>query len=152
MKKIELKTGHVVLIDSDDYELVKNISWHMHPQGYAQGKIGRKNVLMHRMILQPPDGMDSDHINGNKLDNRRSNLRAVTRSLNAQNKPAYSGRKYKGVCFHKRAGRWVAYIKKDKKIRHLGCFTCEDEAARAYNKAAIELFGPLAKLNPVPQG
>ena len=100
---------------------------------------------------KPPGGLVVDHINRNKLDNRRSNLHFCNQSVNAHNKTSSSG--YKGVHYQKKnikTGKvWVAQITSNYKCRHLGSFTSPEEAAKAYNKAATELFGEYATLNQV---
>ncbi|MBN2130267.1 MAG: HNH endonuclease, partial [Sedimentisphaerales bacterium] len=104
---------------------------------------------MHREIMQPPPGMMVDHIDGNSLDNRRRNMRNCTNQQNMQNlakSPRASGR-FKGVYYDKRRRTWYARICHNGKSIHLGTFGTEIEAARAYDKAAMELFGEFACLN-----
>jgi len=112
---------------------------------------GKRRVIhMHRVILQPKKGLDIDHINGNRLDNRRINLRYATRSQNNMNRFARcvtSKSPYKGVCWRAHAKRWKAYIKINKTQIHIGYFTTAEKAAKAYNKAAIKYFGEFANLN-----
>lgn len=91
-----------------------------------------------------------DHINGDKSDTRIINLRAATNAQNSQNKPKPKSNTsgYKGI---NRAGkRWSSYIAVNKKRIYLGTFTCKHEAAKAYNKAAIEYHGEFAYLNIIP--
>lgn len=110
---------------------------------------------MHIMLLGKKPGLDIDHINHNGLDNRRTNLRHVTRQQNMFNSRGYKKRTsiYKGVCQgkkNKKYGRWVSYIKHNGKTIYLGSFTDEVSAAKAYNNAAIEKFGKFACLNNLP--
>ena len=102
---------------------------------------------MHHVILPLKDGLQVDHINGNRLDNRKENLRLVTKSQNMMNrgvqKNSTSG--YKGVNEHQ--GKWRAYILENGKQKHLGVFEDKKEAARAYNKMAKLLHGEYAVLN-----
>jgi len=97
--------------------------------------------------------MEVDHINGDRLDNRRANLRIVTKQQNRQNIGKQSHRemtsRYKGVVQHPKTLRWRAIVKTGGKQRHLGYFATEHEAALAYNTAARELFGEFARLNEV---
>lgn len=91
-----------------------------------------------------------DHINGNTLDNRRSNLRFATKSQNSINSTKSSGvSNYKGVWFRQRKKPWVAEINKDGIKYYLGSYSNEVEAALAYNKKAVELFGEFAVENVV---
>ncbi len=95
--------------------------------------------------------MDVDHINGNRLDNRKCNLRLATRSQNLQNSRKRTGcsSRFKGVNWLGQNKRWRARIKVFGKEIALGCFISELEAAEAYNKAAKEHFGDFAKLNEI---
>ena len=103
---------------------------------------------MHNVIMKPSEGFIVDHINGNGLDNRRSNLRIVTRQQNTFNSVHKGGTsKYKGVALDKESGLWRAYIAKDGKRTWLGRFPDELSAAIAYDKAAKDMFGEYAKLN-----
>lgn len=143
--------GKFAIIDPDDYERVSKHRWLMDRDGYAVTWIrtpeGRRNVGMHRFINRTPSGLLTDHINGLKLDNRRSNLRSVTNSQNQANRGPMPGTsRYKGVS---RMGprRWVAGIKVDHKRRTLGEFTSEVAAARAYDRAARKVWGDHARLN-----
>jgi len=153
-----LKTGEPVLVDDEDLPKVEHIKWYRHQQGYATGYLpssfwGAKDwrlVLMHQIIL-PVDGK-TDHKNGNRLDNRKQNLRPASDYQNAQNirirtTPGKTSR-FKGVCWHvQRYGepKWMACCAG----KYLGSFTDEVEAAKAYNAKALEIFGEFAKLNPI---
>jgi hypothetical protein len=90
-----------------------------------------------------------DHINLNRSDDRLQNLREVTNQQNQFNRLPYLNKssKYKGVCWHKKANKWMAYIQKNGKSRHLGLFGKETLAAEAYNLAAKQLFGIYSYLN-----
>lgn len=121
--------------------------------GYPNGKIFGRSYLAHRVIWkmtygQIPDGQ-IDHVNGDKTDNRLCNLRIATAAQNQHNRPAYrtnqSGRK--GVSWHKRIGKWQARICLGGKLRSLGYFSSLDEAAEAYDRAALELHGEFARTN-----
>jgi hypothetical protein len=100
--------------------------------------------------------MITDHINRNPLDNRRSNLRCCLKSIDRQNAVKHEGKpdritssEHKGVTFKKQIKRWNARISFNGKRMSLGCYATEEEAARAYNKAALEFYGELARLNIV---
>lgn len=90
-----------------------------------------------------------DHINQDKLDNRIENLRPATRAQNAHNRTSYKGSssKFKGVSWHKYRNKYQASIRKNGKQYYLGIFDNAKDAARAYDKKAIELFGEFASLN-----
>ena len=161
---------HIVLVDKEDYPRVKDFRWVLrgvwgsrayaqtnipHPDGGwyypPNGKRRRRQMRaqMHRLIMNVPNGMVTDHINHNGLDNRKSNLRVCTCSENNRNKRSQKGSTsiYKGVCRHKATGKWRARIKFEGKRMHIGYFTDEKEAARAYDAKAKELFGEYALLN-----
>lgn len=154
--------GVFAICDWKDYETVKNFKWNTSSrQSRTQwvwahdpknADINRRKVAMHNLIMCPPEGLYVDHINGNGLDNRRSNLRIVTKQQNTFNSAHKGGTsKYKGVCLEKESGMWKAYITKDGKKKSIGRFALEDDAARAYDKEAISLFREHAKLNFLPK-
>lgn len=103
------------------------------------------------MGLMEGDGMTVDHRNHNTLDNRRSNLRVCTNSQNCANKKKASGKSsgYKGVTWFKRDNCWKAQIKVNYRNIHLGYFDKEADAAAAYNKSAIRIFGEFALINKI---
>ena len=105
---------------------------------------------VHRLITACPKGMVVDHINGDKLDNRKENLRICTMSENARNSKKHAdatSSQYKGVSFAKTRGCWVAQISAYGNRITLGSYTVEVEAAKAYNKAALFYFGEFAFIN-----
>lgn len=156
MKTIKLTNAPMyALVDSEDHEYLSQFKWRLIRHGYAarsqwipENKISTI-IYMHREILETPPGMDTEHINMNKLDNRKDNLRVGSRSQNMANIQARKGclSQYKGVSYLKRVGKWVAYIRKDYKQIHLGYFEKEKDAARAYDDKAKELFGEFASTN-----
>jgi hypothetical protein len=115
--------------------------------------IERRNVYLHHFIIgDPPPGMVVDHINGDRLDNRRANLRFCTLAQNKQNSRPYRGgtSRYKGVSWKrtgKGTGKWLARIRVDGKDIHLGFHKEEEEAAKAYDTAAIRYYGEFARTN-----
>lgn len=145
MAKIILPSGATVYVDAEDKALIGGFSWHI-GSGYAVAEIGsrkegtRKVIRMHRLIMGEPNGI-VDHINRNKLDNRRSNLRLSDRSKNGMNrpKPANNTSGYKGVSYHSKTKKWRAYITLEKHTQHLGLFSAPRDAHQAYAKAAKEL-------------
>lgn len=163
MRKIVLTQGKTTIVDDQDFEILSQISWYYH-KGYAartEIRDGKRHTLyMHRLLMKPPKGMIVDHINGNKLDNRRKNLRICNRAENNRNMIHYRSRKravthskYKGVYWvGGKKNPWVAQIRYNKRQIHLGYFSTEKEAALAYDQAAFELFGPFACPNFQAEG
>lgn len=159
--------GKVVLVDDEDFEELNQYDWFWSVskgKGYVRraykqdGKI--ITVYMHRVINKTPKDMVTDHKNGNTLDNRKSNLRSCTQGQNVHNSkgPKLNNKreapksKYKGVYPTSKKAKgnykpWCALIKR----MHLGRFDTEIEAAIAYNKKAIELFGEFAVINETDQ-
>jgi len=142
MKKIPLTQGKFALVDDDDYEKVSRLSWYVDKRGYAVNK-KIKITYMHRLIMNTPKEMETDHINGNKLDNRKINLRICTKSENMRNRKKQSNNTsgYKGVFWHHKANRWRAQIVINKKAKHLGLFDTPEEAGKAYREAELKYFG-----------
>jgi|CXWK01.1.fsa_nt_gi hypothetical protein len=143
--------GKSFIIDDEDYDLVSKWRWNIDDKNVVKRKVydkGKKySQILARMLLKPEKGMEVDHINGNRLDNRRSNLRICTRVQNEVNKPSQNKHGFKGIM--KKFRRWGAYAQKDGHVFYLGTFATKEEAARAYNKKAKELHGEFAWLNPV---
>lgn len=143
----------IVLVDDENYDQLKKITWHLHSAGYARTnfKINDKwtSIYMHRMIMDTPLKLDTDHIDGNKLNNLKSNLRVATHSQNLCNRKITKDltSQFKGVCWHKHNNKWHARIMLNYKYKHLGFFTDETEAAQAYNDMAVEIFGEFALIN-----
>ena len=132
------------IIDSEDYTKISQFKWYLDGRGYIVSS-GRRHKL-HRLILDVHDCLiQVDHINGNKLDNRKDNLRLVSNQQNQMNihKKKGTSSKYFGVCLDGRiklTNRWIASIKVDYKNIFLGRFNTEIEAALAYNNAS-EKYG-----------
>jgi len=155
--------NHIILIDDEDYDKIKNITWHIgyerHSGGYyVLSKIWVKEekkqyqIAMHRIIMDCPKGMIVDHINHNGLDNRKCNLRICTHSENGRNVKKHridTSSRYKGVCKKTKEKNYSAQITIDKKRIHIGTFKTEDQAAIAYNIAALKHHGEYASLNNV---
>jgi len=133
MKKIILTNKQIVLIDDKDYEVISKHNWYLSNGGYAISSMKAKNVRMHRFILNAPVGEIIDHINGNKLDNRRKNLRICTPKENIWNRHS----KNIGIRHHKYyKGRvWEAKIGLNYKTIYLGSFYTKKEAQKAYSIA-----------------
>lgn len=155
VNSIPLTQGKSAIVDADDYEYLSQFNWHYTKTGYAARKIKKNGAFtslkMHRDIMNPSPDRHLDHINREKLDNRKSNLRFCTDAENNLNKAPRKGcaSKYKGVWWSKERKKWVAEIKRGEKRIRLGRFICEKAAALAYNKAASDLHGEYAYLNEV---
>lgn len=160
MKQIQVGEC-VALIDSEDAELVAGFAWRPlrqdHGTIYAHAWRGSLHLYMHRLILGVPEDRETDHANGNGLDNRKDNLRCATHSQNLANTGKIQLNRqptsqFKGVCWDKSRSRWAVYIAtgEARKRRGLGRFTSEEDAARAYDVAALDLWGDFARLNFEP--
>jgi uncharacterized Rmd1/YagE family protein len=157
MKGIKLTQGQFAIVDEEDYYYLNEFKWYFYRrrnQVYAKTcvTINKKRVhlLMHRLIMDASKKC-VDHINGNGLDNRKSNLRLCERHENALNRVInynnVSG--YKGVSWFKVVKKWRAQIQYKKVVYHLGCFEKRIDAAKAYNEAAIKYHGEFANLNKI---
>lgn len=153
MKQIKLNgkygLGKVALVDDEDFIKVNDFKWYRsgkYPVRSLGKRPNRTKISLHRFLMNPNKKMMVDHINGNGLDNRKSNLRICTNSQNIMNakKSEQRSSKYKGVC-RNTARPWRAYI--GRKI--LGSFATEKEAAQAYNSAAKKIYGDFARLNVI---
>ena len=148
MKAIPLTQGKVTFVNDEDYLKLSEHRWYAHKIGntyYAIRNSPRDplthqhyKILMHVVILDTPKGMDTDHINGNGLDNRRENLRIATRRENMQNQKNRHRRKtskYPGVWWSKQRNKWRACIEVNNKQYYLGIYSSEEKAARVYRMA-----------------
>lgn len=125
MKLIPLTQNKFTWVDDEDFELVSQFNWWFN-RGYARARVNGKRMYMHVLIMQPKEGEEVDHINHNKLDNRRINLRCCSHAVNIRNlKPKTS--KYSGVHYDKSRGKWRAEVNR----KFLGRFKTEIEAANA---------------------
>lgn len=150
MKEIPLTQNKCAIIDDEDFNKIASQKWWLSSQGYAEGtdQETRKKILMHRLILGVKPGMTTDHINGNKLDNRRENLRHATYQQNNWNVTKRKNKSgFKGVYWCKHIKRWKASIGYNKKLIHIGCFDTPEDAARAYDEASKKYFKEYSKPN-----
>lgn len=161
MREIPLTQGMIALVDDEDYTGLARWKWYYHKgstakTGYAKRKHSRqdgeqKTIFMHRIILNTPPKYQTDHINGNGLDNRKENLRVATHSQNKCNAGKYQNNTsgFKGVSWRKDRKRWLAYIRLGTQRIHIGYFKDKLKAASAYNKGATKCHGEFARLNQV---
>ena|SRR3990167_6132086 len=140
-------SDNVALIDDADAALVLAHKWKLHNDKWNDYAISSRGILMHRLIMDAKKGQIVDHEDRDGLNNRRGNLRFVTISQNKVNS-LYRKREPKGV--YPAGKKWTASIVVNNKIRHLGTFADQMDAARAYNEAAKAAFGEFAVLNKVP--
>lgn len=130
--EIQLTRGLVALVDADDYEWLNKLKWCAKKSRntfYAERCHG---VQMHSQIITIPKGMQCDHIDGNGLNNQRSNLRAVSVRVNSQNRHIKKTSKYPGIFWHKACGKWNARIRVGHRRISIGNFENEIDAANAY--------------------
>lgn len=148
VKFIELYKGrgHVIVDEKRFDELVKH-RWTLSTVGYAMRSLGRGNYQsMHSYLMPVAAPLITDHIDGDQLDNRESNLRAVTKAQNAMNSKIFSHNKsgHKGVCRHKN-GRWRAFIMVNQRQIHLGHFKKMEDAIAARKQGEEKYFGEFAR-------
>lgn len=166
MKEIQLTRGKSAKVDDDVFEELRRHRWctlrttsalHYAVRAYLGEDGNWHQARMHRIIWEMyrgpiPDGMQIDHVSGDSLDNRLENLRLCTQAQNnahqrPQLKKADAHSQYKGVTWNIKARRWQAQIQRDYEHRRIGFFDSENEAAKAYDKEARELFGEFAWTN-----
>lgn len=150
---VPLTQGQTAVVDAEDYEMVSQHNWFaakVNRSGFYALRYQTENrqpLAMHRSLMGVTSPISIDHVDGDTLNNRRSNLRICTNQQNQWNqKPRAGGSsKFKGVC--RVNGKWHAGIQVSMVQIGLGRFTDESDAARAYDRAALENFGEFAWLN-----
>jgi len=151
MRRIKLTNcNKYTTVDDCDYEKASSVTWAMTPDGYARrnvcvgkvdGKQKQKKLYLHRFLLDAPHGFDVDHKNHNRLDNRRSNLRILTRALNLLNRRAALSRKAKTYGVYKtKSGRWSANMSINDKTTRIGTFDTKRQAINARKQKEIERY------------
>lgn len=154
--RIALTKGQWSWIDEEDYPSVSRFKWCANEKEcgtYAVTYVrGYGYLTLHSFLMQPPPGKVVDHIDGDSLNNRRSNLRVVTQSQNLMNKRVRRNTvlRFKGVNWDKSRGKWMVKVQKEREVIWIGRFDDEIDAALAYNEAARIHFGEYARLNSIP--
>lgn len=151
-KQIPLTQGKVALVSEHRFEYLTQWQWHAFFNGwnwYAVRTVGKDTVYMHRDIMNAPAGMDVDHRDGDGLNNADDNLRVCTSTQNKANRSKQKNNKsgFKGVRWHERDGGYEANIQFNYKPIYLGRFETAQDAAKAYDAKAIELYGEFANTN-----
>jgi hypothetical protein len=147
LRKLWRPSGEFALVDAEDFHLVCHLKWRIHSDGYAitsqlgQPQTKRTNIYMHRLIIKPGKGLQADHINGNRLDNRRCNLRVATSSQNNSNNSrrriGLTG--YRGVSWCRHREKYVARVQHKNKEFFLGSYSDPKSAHAAYVRMAKKL-------------
>lgn len=157
MAEIPLSRGLVALVDVEDYARLMNYTWHAIMRDERPGwvyaassaRVGGviKRFYMHQLVANAWPGEVVDHVNRNSLDNRRANLRICKYWQNTVNSRAKIGRSgFRGVSAHP-SGTWHVALRHDGKRVNVGTFRDAEEAARAYDEAALKYHGAFASLN-----
>ncbi len=148
---VHMRCGKACTISTSTLDIVKPYNWCVEGTGYVMSRSGGKPIKMHRLILSAPKGIYVDHIDGNPLNNTIENLRMCRKQQNEFNTKIRMDNSsgYKGVSFSKSKRLYRAYINRDGKQYFLGYFLTKEEAAVAYNEAAVVLFGEFARLNQI---
>ena len=162
MRSIPLSRGQYAIVDDSDYETINIHKWSAMSGGvngctyYAvrnlprRAGFPRKKEYMHHIVLPPKKGFETDHKDGDGLNNCRSNLRYATKSQNRANRRMIEHTsRFKGVHWSKRDKKWVASIRFHNKQKELGRFSKEVEAAKTYNEAAKKYHGEFCVLNKI---
>ena len=140
-KKISVGHNLFAIVDDENYEELNKYHWYLNAvksnHRYAIRRSNGKQILMHRIINNTPEGFHTDHVNHNTLDNRKSNLRTVTSRVNQLNRKGLQPNNtsgIQGVSWHKPTNKWAAYGIAKKKMHHLGLFENKEEAGAAVAK------------------
>lgn len=160
MRRIKLTQGKYALVDDEDFDRINQFKWFAYYNEragywYARRMIrkanGKRSIQsMHRLIMNTPKELQTDHKNHNGIDNQRHNLRICTNAENHMNtikRKRNASSRFKGVYWHKAHKKWTAEIRLNGKLICLGDFINETDAAHTYDKNAKELFGEFAYLN-----
>jgi hypothetical protein len=139
MQYVKLTKGEFAIVDNEDFDNINQYKWYF-CKGYAVRDIGgrknRKTIYMHRLINGTPEKMETDHINRNKLDNRKCNLRSVDKMLNSINRGKNKNNKsgFKNIYFEKCSGKWRLELTVKNKNYRLGRFLNIKDAVNAQQR------------------
>jgi hypothetical protein len=153
VKLIPIFGGAFAMVDDEDFDRLSRHKWHLNDSSYAvrcdYSNGAMKNIRMHHEVVVRQTGLDVDHIDGDRLNNQRANLRQCTRRQNLQNQTKKRGHtsQYKGVYWLKANQKWRAKIVVSGRSKCLGLFMREADAANAYDVAAKQYFGEFACIN-----
>lgn len=150
---VPLTKGYEAVIDAADATAVEGALWHVHVSGHTQyagtmvAGAKRSRAFLHRLLICADNGQVVDHIDGDGLNNRRSNLRIATQAENLRNcrKPSTNTSGVKGVHWCKRNKKWQAQIKDNGKSKYLGLFASLEDAGAAYAKASADIHGAFGR-------
>ena len=153
--RVYFNDGSFFVIDTQDLPAVSQFTWFLGKRGYPVAHASRKSSTpnktfpLHRYLMNPEDGYDIDHITGDKMDNRRSNLRVCTHQENMFNQTLKSSNKtgFCGVSKNRRTGTYEAYLHINGSKKYLGMYSSAEEAARVRDEAAMLYYGEYARLN-----
>src|SRR3990167_10013470 len=150
MKKIKLTQGKYALVDAEDFDWLNQWKWHFDGNyavrsvylGKIDGKYRHKTIWMHRLINETLAEFETDHINKNKLDNQKNNLRIVTSQQNNFNRAIQKNNSsgHQGISWFKRDSKWRAHIKFNRIVKHLGYFSNIKDAISARKEAELLYF------------
>lgn len=145
--------GSSFLFSHEDLSKVESHTWRI-SRGYVTATINGRTVYLHKYLMDADSATQVDHISRDRLDNRRPNLRFANHAQNQWNKDVRrdSTTGYTGVCFDKRSNKYIAYINANKNREYLGYYSVAEDAALAYNEAAVRLHGEFACLNQIKGG
>lgn len=149
MQYIYIKPDIKFLVDDEDFISLSKFQWRS-LAGYVHTYVNGMKVYAHRMIMNAPTGKQVDHINRDKLDNRKENLRLCTLAENNRNvakRSTKTSSRYRGVMFNKHAGKWESRIRLNGKSGNIGLFRTQEQAAMAHDLWARELHGDFASYN-----
>jgi hypothetical protein len=158
MRKLKLTNCELyTIVDDEHYGYLSQWNWQLYSSSGHVGRcqwVDRKqtSILLHRVVNSTPKGMHTDHINGNKLDNRKENLRTCNKSQNGMNRSKQKGiysSGYKGVTWCKTRKKWKVRVKAKGKVYSFGYHTSEHTAGKTYNEKAKELHGEFFKPNDI---
>ena len=132
--------------DLEDYDKIKDYCWYIGKNGYVYSRINKKLISFHRLIMKFPKNMQIDHINRNKNDNKKDNLRIVTNKINSLNKGLQSNNKsgFAGVSWNSSRNKWLAKLYYNHKSHVIGSFNSKTEAIIARLKAEKEFYGDMS--------